>query len=146
MYNASTKDLFINFSKFVALHYALSHRDDTEYWRSIKNKTFEDRYGDQSLPYITRVDSFHNMTKRFMETWSHPYDEAGIPFISTGMNISMINSRRIDSMKFRNNIDFYSEIISITNSWEIRKARWKKNAELEPTLFQYLKEKFYKNQ
>ena len=24
---------FQNFTEFVALHYALSHRDDTEYWK-----------------------------------------------------------------------------------------------------------------
>ena len=31
---------FENFAEFVALHYSLSHRDDTEYWKANFNKTW----------------------------------------------------------------------------------------------------------
>ena len=33
------KGLFRNFAEFVAMHYILSHRDDTEYWRHIRDRS-----------------------------------------------------------------------------------------------------------
>jgi len=38
----SCKKMFKTFAEFVALHYALSHREDTEYWKFIKNKNWCD--------------------------------------------------------------------------------------------------------
>jgi hypothetical protein len=37
------KLLFRNFAEFVALHYALSHRDDTPYWKNNFNKNWEEK-------------------------------------------------------------------------------------------------------
>jgi hypothetical protein len=39
-YTFMCKELFQQFVEFVAMHYALSQRDDTEYWRSNLNKTW----------------------------------------------------------------------------------------------------------
>ena len=36
-FNFFCREVFANFAEFVALHYALSHRDDTPYWKSILN-------------------------------------------------------------------------------------------------------------
>ena len=35
--------MFREFSEFVALHYALSHRNDTEYWRHYLNKSWDNK-------------------------------------------------------------------------------------------------------
>ncbi len=40
-FNFQCKHMFREFSEFVALHYALSHREDTEYWINCKNKSWE---------------------------------------------------------------------------------------------------------
>ena len=39
-YNAGIRKFFQEFAEFVALHYALSTRTDTEYWRDISKKSF----------------------------------------------------------------------------------------------------------
>ena len=41
-FNIFSKNFFDNFTEFVAMHYALSHRDDTKYWKDITNKSFID--------------------------------------------------------------------------------------------------------
>jgi tryptophan halogenase len=41
-FNISCKNFFDSFTEFVAMHYALSHRDDTKYWKDISNKSFYD--------------------------------------------------------------------------------------------------------
>jgi tryptophan halogenase len=39
-FNLACKTFFDNFTEFVSMHYALSHRDDTKYWRDVSNKSF----------------------------------------------------------------------------------------------------------
>jgi len=143
MYNVSVNDLFTNFAKFVALHYALSHRDDTEYWRAIKNKSFTGLDGDPYVPYRSRTDSFYDMTYRYMEEWGHSFGLAGIPYIATGLNLNMMNSRRIDNMEYRFKTDMKEEIASIVDHWEMKKEMWNKFAEKCPTLEEYLNNTFY---
>ena len=49
-FNAECSRFFDGFTEFVAMHYALSHREDTKYWRDINNRSFYDeRLTDQSI-------------------------------------------------------------------------------------------------
>ena len=41
-FNVECKRFFDEFTEFVAMHYALSHRDDTKYWKDISNRSFYD--------------------------------------------------------------------------------------------------------
>ena len=41
-FNLECKTFFDKFAEFVAMHYALSHREDTKYWKDISNKSFYD--------------------------------------------------------------------------------------------------------
>ena len=38
-HNLECNDIFDNFVAFVAMHYSLSHRNDTQYWRDVTNKS-----------------------------------------------------------------------------------------------------------
>ena len=52
-FNIFSKNFFDNFTEFVAMHYALSHRDDTKYWKDVTNKSFIDnRLFDKNM-YLT---------------------------------------------------------------------------------------------
>jgi len=58
-FNVACKRFFDGFTEFVAMHYALSHRDDTKYWKDISNKSFYDnRLGDENIyqDVITKMD------------------------------------------------------------------------------------------
>jgi flavin-dependent dehydrogenase len=41
-FNVECKRFFDQFTEFVSMHYALSHRDDTKYWKDISNRSFYD--------------------------------------------------------------------------------------------------------
>jgi hypothetical protein len=144
MYNVSVRDLFDNFAKFVAMHYALSHRDDTKYWQDIQNRDFI-KDDDPYSTTIKRSDSFYNMGWRYMDEWGHPIDQLmyGIVYISTGMNVFMMNDRRIEDLTFRTGRDFKSEIHHISAEWNKRKQQWDTIANSAPTLKDYLERKFY---
>ena len=144
MYNVSVRDLFDNFAKFVVLHYALSHRNDTAYWQAIQNKSFTDRLGDPYNQTVTRVDTFYNMAWRYMEEWSHKIDKnSGIPYIATGMNLFMMNASRVQSIEYDHNLDLRSQVQSMDANWTANKEKWNKVAKLCPTLESYLQTKFY---
>jgi tryptophan halogenase len=144
MYNVSVRDLFDGFSKFVALHYALSHRDDTPYWKTIKNKDFKDPISnDPYTPYQAKRGAFYNMTQRYMEDWFHPYEQGGITYIATGMNVNMINKTRFQKMEYTHKRDYLSEINSVDAVWKLKKLKWNKNASICPTLFEFLSKTFY---
>ena len=146
MYNVNTRNLFDNFSKFVALHYALSHRDDTPYWKAINSKEFKDvKSNDPYTPNATKSNSFFDIIFRYMETWVHPFGVDGITYIATGMNLEMMNDNRIQNLSYRTRKNYYQEISEISNAWEVRKAKWLKMSQSSPTLYEYLKENYYKN-
>ncbi len=65
------------FSEFVGAHYALSHRDDTEYWRHIQNKNWlvEENRGMWKLANAKMLQ--HNFAK-----------QGGIHAIAAGMHYS----------------------------------------------------------
>lgn len=141
-YNAATYGLFRNFTEFVALHYALSHRDDTQYWRDIKNHSFAPGMVRQEPTNIVGFYSLQD-TKMF----SHRYDHnSGINYISVGMNYCI--SDEIDQAILKNKfeVDVYKEMKNVFIKMEERKARWEKAAQNEKTLYQYLKENIYEGQ
>ena len=143
MYNVSVRNLFDNFAKFVALHYALSHRDDTEYWRDLQNRDFSILDGDPYNKHLGHSDSFYDITKRYMEDWEHPYGISGITFISTGMKLFMYNKARIENMSIRYRLNYKEMADKSISIWEAKKQKWFKNAEASPTLYAYLKNRFH---
>jgi tryptophan halogenase len=143
MYNVTVRDMFDGFAKFVALHYALSHRDDTDYWRSIRNTSFKDSYGDPYFPYKGRTDAFYDITHRYMKDWAHPPNIAGITYIATGMNLNMINRHREEIESAQTSKNIKEDITEISRLWDLKKSKWAKNASKSKTLYQYLKDTYY---
>ena len=144
MYNESVHDLFNDFAKFVVLHYAMSQRDDTPYWKTISNKEFKDpESNDPQTRFSLKIATFYNMIWRFMSNWEHPFGNGGITFIATGLRVSMLNERRVKLIEYRDKRNLFSEIQEIDTVWKMRKTRWAKAAESAPTLCQFLKDNFY---
>ena len=144
MYNVSVRDQFDGFTKFVALHYALSHRDDTAYWQAIQNRVFTDRHGDPDFQYIGREDAFFNMSWRYMRAWEHVLGRQGITYIAVGMQVHMMNDFRYWAISSQNkDRNLEKEIEEVSAIWGARKFKWAQNAKLAPTMRQYLKENFH---
>lgn len=80
-FNYHCKQFFDDFSGFVASHYALSHRDDTEYWRNISSKSF------MSLKNSNFRDYFINDTKVIHTDKMSFKSEYGMSYVSVGLNL-----------------------------------------------------------
>jgi tryptophan halogenase len=81
-FNFQCKHMFRCFAEFVALHYALSHRDDTEYWKHCLNKNWDKNLIDLGT---TNIKGFLDAVYR--KTYDYKYDDfSGLHSIAVGMH------------------------------------------------------------
>jgi tryptophan halogenase len=138
-YNMATKEQYLGFKEFVAMHYALTNRDDTQYWKDITNKVFQPKVSALE-PYSYR--GFNDLASRVITTCR--YDEiSGINYIATGLNYFPISETNIFNYQQKENINYYDETKEIFEVWEENKKRWQEEADSSPTMYQWLKENIH---
>jgi len=137
-YTLACKNLFKVFAEFVAMHYALSDRTDTEYWRDIQKRQYpiEDKY----VEYKSAFQSAY-VCKIERNEWQ---DAGGLPCIATGMNWYPTT---FETIKYKNNNGnenyWRKEWRNIINKLNERKEEFKKLANNTQPLYHYLKENIY---
>lgn len=143
VYNAATFGMWRNFAQFVALHYALSIRNDTEYWKANANRVYSP--GMSSLEPETAV-GFYKLQGAKMFDYGHDSDIAGVNWISVGMNYFVADKTTISIRQNLRNENFKITYAPIFSMWEERKTRWIETAKNCSSLYQYLKDNIYKGQ
>ena len=134
-FNFSCKTIFKNFSEFVALHYALSNRNDTKYWQDINNKEYKN-------------GQFEVATNRRNFAFTH-YDgvNGGLHAIATGMHWS---PTELNNVVWTNNgftkEDFERKWSPYIQRLDNRKKEWSEKYKNSKTLYKYLKKKIYFNE
>jgi len=139
-FNYDCRVLFRNFAEFVAMHYALSHRDDTEYWKNNLNKTWSkdliDFKSDLRSGFVKAV-AFRTHENYFPE-------KEGLHCIAAGMNWSPIDRDYIDYLNSDTTKDeldkFEKPFIDRLNK---RSETWKNAVKDKPSLYKFLKEYIY---
>ena len=134
------KSLFRNFAEFVAIHYSLSNRKDTEYWRNNLNKNWCENL--INLKPSAQVGFLNAALER---THNFCYNEdAGLHCIAAGMHWS---PTELTTAMYINNIQNYSEF---KKAWEPyiqqlneRKKNWNISIKNELSLFEFLKNNIY---
>jgi len=134
-FNTACKNAFYNFASFVALHYALSQRKDTPYWKHNFNKTW-----DQDLFKLNPVlantlhktvyDKFHDFK----------YDPIlGLSAICAGNNFAPTD---IVSLQYSNRIkdkeSLKISLLEIGKKLDRKKQLWNDSVKNIPSLFNYL--------
>ena len=140
-FNYTCKTVFRNFAEFVAIHYALSHREDTPYWKAIKNKEFSYSLNN-CLPEV-----FNGLQKAVNDKafyYTHP-DTGGLHCVAVGMNWNATDFESISYARLNNDIEFWKPAWSITSKkLTENKENWDKVSKTKPKLFNYLQDNFYK--
>ncbi len=74
-FNHCCKGTFDRFAEFVAVHYYMSARDDTQYWRDLTNKSIaKEKMGSYDIERLIEHKNNYNY-----------YSETGLQCIATGM-------------------------------------------------------------
>jgi hypothetical protein len=139
VYNASCLHIFRNFAEFVALHYALSIRNDTAYWQANADRTYS-----PGLPSLEpqSFQGFYSLQHIKMFTNQAPIN-AGITRIAVGMNYPMLDPITQQVYEKRDKVSHAEKLKSFFETYEKKKQYWKKSAEAEPSLYQYLKDNIH---
>ena len=138
-FNFHTRQLFQNFAEFVALHYALSHREDTPYWKANKNKEWGTELLNRISP-LTEGISTAIIQKSFV---FHFPSELGFHCIAAGMNWA---STDIYNLIYVGNFTHNQVMAAGATSTALLNKKiqqWKELPYSHPTLYQYLNEEIY---
>lgn len=132
MYNVVTFRMWKGFADFVALHYGLSTRDDTEYWKAnLKRSHFSEN-----------VDLFHESLIRSMfNSHSSPSLIDGINWICVGMNHFFYDKIQYD--KSQMSPEKKNKYKQIFNGFESKKNKWNDAATSALSLYEYQKKFIY---
>jgi tryptophan halogenase len=138
-FNYDCKVFFRNFAEFVALHYAMSQREDTKYWKTLTNKNWDPKvYSLEPVGVNGTVQAIRRRSHEYEHDINAGYSTiaAGMDWASTDMNTLLyFNSLNFKEMQSR----MYAQIKFLTD----RKDQWNKQVKKELSLHDFLKKNIY---
>jgi Tryptophan halogenase len=138
-YNYATRAIFDGFAEFVSLHYALSVRDDSDYW---KWATEHSRFTADRADSPTKNKGFQDLINRKMFDFGYS-GNSGLHCIAVGMNYMAVDKFVVSDAELHTGKTGEETIVISNQFWEDKKHEWNKAALESPTLYEYLKEKIY---
>jgi tryptophan halogenase len=138
-FNLTATNNFKNFAEFVALHYALSHRDDTPYWRDAKNKSYNTVDKDNH-----RISKFIDLINNKSIKKYYPVEE-GISCVATGLNYFPFTKEDIFSDGYDSVFgdDLKNYVLKNTAHLDEQKQRWNDSVKNEKSIYEYLRDNIY---
>ncbi len=145
-FNSQCFKMFKGFSEFVTLHYALSHRDDTEYWRDVGRR----EYFNESLYLIPDNKNYLDGDSNFIRYVNRRYEDYeylndGMGCIATGLNYLATDYDALGWHYHSHNPEYdWREIFAkSTEKLNEKKIKWQETVKDVPYMYDYLKEKIY---
>lgn len=138
VYNYSTFKLYDNFAKFVSLHYKLSARDDTDYWRDVTGRETDS----------SRIlnDCEFKLSMDIKDKKDGHYEKGGFSCIANGMNYPALTINNIMENEFYKNVeDTEVRLKEIIEYWDNLKENWDNHARDEQSLYEFMKKEFNLN-
>lgn len=149
VFTATCKSTFRTFAEFVALHYALSHRDDTPYWKDISSKSFCKTLSSTELtPWIYGFK--HAMASKMEACRFNPV--GGLHYIAPGMHwfpaelVKLVyEGLNPNNTPLKQNArKFYEkEWKPLVKHLEAKKKQWDKIVKKAPNFYDFLKKDIY---
>ena len=142
-YNYTMKKLFNGFSSFIQLHYILTERRDTEFWRYMATRDV--------VPELFNRENVHSWTREIEnKTINHGWDvsiTSGFNCIAVGHEWMPITPQTVRGWKYYYPDTDYEEVSKIFKAKsEVSVLRWKSVIKNAPSHYQYLKENYHKDE
>lgn len=132
LYNLATYKLFNEFAEFVALHYALSARRDTEYWQKISKTSFMSLSKTTPSMFAATIDA---RTRTFMSP-----ERGGATWIMSGMNHLTLESTEAEKGQIEMNNTWSNVFAKELMFLDSRRRYWENAISQMPSLFEHLSE------
>lgn len=135
-YTMQCKRLFRNFSQFVAMHYALSNRDDTPYWRANRDKVWEQNMVDLNAKFDVGF-----FTYACQRDYNYHFEtEGGLQCIAAGMNWGpgdFTSAKWFDHVNSKNIDDYYKVWEPFIKALDHRKRQWNEFVKNKPDYYDF---------
>jgi len=138
-YTYQCKRLFRDFAEFVAMHYAMSQRTDTEYWRDNFNKEWSNDL----------INLKRNLTNGFVDAAINKDDDYhfpkndGLHCIAAGMNWPPTDYETISLYQQKTKEELAREWQHPIKKLDMRKKDWNNMIQHLPSLYKFLKNNIY---
>ncbi len=139
VYNKKTLEIYDNFVNFIRIHYSLSIRDDSDYWKDNLNRS---NYFNKEYLMSNRLDHIDVLYNAKTTNFQVP-TYGGIPWISTGMNYPILDIVSVKHGELKNGMNYKNDLDSYFRELDSKREFWEKNALNSPTLYNYLKKKYH---
>lgn len=140
-WNFAAREELEGFKQFVSLHYGLSKREDTPYWKHVTNKV---RYAPATFNLTPefRSNASQLMYNLNSTTTIQSTTPAGETFILAGMGLNPISKAHADLENFRHPLA--SQVwTDVRRLYEERKQEVLNHIKTLPTHYQFLKDNIY---
>jgi tryptophan halogenase len=136
VYNNATKEKYDGFVEFIRLHYALSLRDDTEYWKANLKRSYNFSLKIDSLSHLNTVKNIKTKTFDIPAL-------GGNNWISVGMNYFLLDDVSIKLGEIKNHMNYKKDLSTDFIHLDEKRIIWNNRALNSPTMYEYLKDKYY---
>lgn len=139
VFNRSTYLEYFRFVEFIRLHYALSLRTDTSYWKANFDRSFD---FDSYTPDERENSHLHMLfTSKVLRAVAPP--TGGLSPISVGLNYRTIDKIPIAIGAMEERIDLKVDTKKSFDYLLARKREWEEHVLESPTFYEYLKTEYY---
>ncbi len=126
-YNSAAKVNFDTFAEFLVIHYSFTQRKDTQYWRDVFNKEYNQ--GKALLENLYGMYGLCAYSRELYQESKFKYIEKGFPYIASGMNVSPYTLPSIS-------LEECKDIKEFTDQWD-------NIIDTLPSMYDYLKAYVY---
>jgi hypothetical protein len=138
-FNYCCRQIFQNFAEFVALHYALSQRDDTEYWKNNLNKEWSKTLLERKCVLTNGIDE-----AVVQRNFNFQFDtNIGLHCIAAGMNWQPTDLYSLIKYNELSENEWLELFKKTTLNLDIKKTKWKEYIKNKPILYDFLKNNIY---
>ena len=140
VFNADCNHKFDSFAQFVSLHYALSHRDDTKYWKDVTTRKYSKEVEELKMGMIKGF-SYASASKNIIYQFNDVF--GGLPCVATGMNYFPTDPIGIKHQTYSDVNEWKKDWEPYVKNLEVKKDRWNRIASQCPDMYDYLTEEIY---
>jgi tryptophan halogenase len=140
-YNFNLRQQILGFKEFISLHYALSARRDTPYWKKVSQQI---TYCPSMLDKETGSNQYANVSNFGISKREFNSDMGGIPYIAAGMGLNPVDDRRVDFINRLQDSNADEYFWARTRDvWELHVRDLKRILKRLPTHYKYLLDNIY---
>lgn len=141
MYNFACDYEIESFKEFVSAHYALSMRDDTEYWHWVTNMV--NYRPDLSDVAVRRTMTWENMTMNYLINPNLTHEDQGMNYICAGMGYGAASKHWIDMLYYHNGHDYLPKLTQMKDEWLKKEQDIRNYVRTLPTHYEFLRDNIY---